>query len=76
MRIWRIAHCIGVDPSKGDVVYRGTTGELVMRWELVWNRLDSFVNNSIPIIIVLDNVPYAFAPRPADAVEKGTAYVF
>ena len=51
----------GDDPSAGDVVYRTANGSLAMRWPLVFRRLDPFVNNSIAPIIVLDNVPFAFA---------------
>jgi hypothetical protein len=54
------------DVTKGDVVYRTNKGSLVVRWNLVFSRLDPFVNNSIAPIIVLDNVPWAFAP-PATA---------
>lgn len=61
--IYRHGGVAGVDPSTGDVVYRAPDGALVMRWNLVWNRLDPFVNNSIQSIIVLDNVPYAFVDQ-------------
>ena len=51
----------GDDPSVGDVVYRVANGSLAMRWPLVFSRLDPFVRNGIQPIIVLDNVPWAFA---------------
>jgi hypothetical protein len=52
------------DPSVGDVVYRASDGTLIVRWTLVWARLDPFVNNSIAPVIVLDNVPYCFCQEP------------
>eukprot|EP00756_Hemistasia_phaeocysticola_P047799 Hpha_TRINITY_DN22263_c0_g1::TRINITY_DN22263_c0_g1_i1::g.167034::m.167034/K01198/xynB; xylan 1,4-beta-xylosidase len=62
----------GVDPSVGDVVYRDdTTSELKMRWNLVWNRLDPYVNNSIHPIIVLDNVPYVFVKNFTPGAKYG-----
>ena len=51
----------GDHPSDGDVVYRLANGSLAMRWPLVFSRLDPFVRNGIQPIIVLDNVPWAFA---------------
>ena len=51
----------GDHPSVGDVVYRLANGSLAMRWPLVFSRLDPFVRNGIQPIIVLDNVPWAFA---------------
>lgn len=51
----------GDEPSVGDVVYRVANGSLAMRWPLVFSRLDPFVRNGIQPIIVLDNVPWAFA---------------
>ena len=51
----------GEDPSVGDVVYRVANGSLVMRWSLVFSRLDPFVRNGVQPVIVLDNVPWAFA---------------
>jgi len=59
------------DLTKGDVVYRTDSGSLRIRWDLVFGRLDPFVNNSIHPIIVLDNVPWAFAPAGAS---KTTGY--
>ena len=51
----------GDDPSVGDVVYRAANGSLAMRWSLVFSRLDPFVRNGVKPIVVLDNVPWAFA---------------
>lgn len=51
----------GEHPSVGDVVYRVANGSLAMRWPLLFSRLDPFVRNGIRPIIVLDNVPWAFA---------------
>ena len=57
----------GADVTSGDVVNRSTvTGRLnPIRWDLVWSRLDPYVRNGIQPIIVLDNVPWAFAPAGA-----------
>ena len=49
-----------------DVVYRdNATGELVPRWNLLWDRLDPYVNNSIHPVVVLDNIPYCFVAQPS-----------
>ena len=40
-------------------------GSLAMRWPLLFSRLDPFVRNGIRPIIVLDNVPWAFAASNA-----------
>jgi hypothetical protein len=52
----------GKSPNDGDVVLRNAaTGALVTQWPLLWSRLDPWVNNSVPaVIVVLDNVPFAF----------------
>ena len=55
----------GEHPSVGDVVYRVANGSLAMRWPLLFSRLDPFVRNGIRPIIVLDNVPWAFAASNA-----------
>ena len=39
---------------------RRSNGTLAYRWQLLWERLDPLVNNSIHLIVVLDNVDYAF----------------
>lgn len=54
------------DVTQGDVVYRQQDGSLAMRWELVYERLDPFVNNSIQPVIVLDNVPWCFVDNNTD----------
>lgn len=54
-----------VDVSQGDVVFRDAAGALQMRWGLVFERLDPFVNNSIQPVIVLDNVPWCFVSKSA-----------
>ena len=57
--------------GRPDVVVRGNAtaqaprGALVTRWASLWQRLDPWVNNSVPLpIVVLDNVPYAFCASP------------
>ena len=45
--------------SWSDVVWGNGRG-LRFRWQLLYDRLDGIVNNSIKPIIVLDNVDYAF----------------
>lgn len=49
-----------------DVVFREQNGTLVMRWEVVFDRLDRVLTSgSVTPIIVLDNVPWALAePSP------------
>eukprot|EP01043_Picozoa_sp_COSAG02_P004041 COSAG02_NODE_102_length_36716_cov_233.851025_21_plen_418_part_00 len=47
-------------PDWGDIVLRQPSGSLVYRWQLLWQRLDPQVNNSIIPMFVLDNVDYAF----------------
>ena len=64
----------GEDPSAGDVVYRTADGGLVMRWPLVYSRLDSFVRNMIQPIVVLDNVPWAFAAPGAWKAQQPVGY--
>jgi hypothetical protein len=54
----RVACCPPVD--RGDIVLRQPNGTLAYRWQLLWERLDPLVNNSINLIVVLDNVDYAF----------------
>ena len=56
------------DVTYGDVVNRNaTTGQLnPIRWDLVFSRLDPYVLNGIAPIVVLDNVPWAFAPPGVD----------
>lgn len=63
----------GADPASGDVVRRAANGSLVMQWDLVFERLDARVNNSIQPVVVLDNVPWAFAPdgTPEHAAKYG-----
>jgi hypothetical protein len=43
-----------------DLVVRASTGKLTSRFDLVSTRLDHFVHNGIDVMIVLDNVPWAF----------------
>ena len=52
----------GKHPPNGDVVLRNEAShQLETQWELLWSRLDPWVNSSLPTpILVLDNVPYAF----------------
>lgn len=58
--------------TAGDVVVRGADGTLEgIRWDLVFERLDPFVNNSISPIIMLDNVPWAFAKPSAGSAAYG-----
>ena len=64
----------GEDPSAGDVVYRTADGGLVMRWPLVYSRLDSFVRNMVQPIVVLDNVPWAFAAPGAWKAQQPVGY--
>ena len=57
----------GTDVTAGDVVrrdnkYKSGALRLQIDWDLLFERLDPFVNNSIHPVIVLDNVPWAFAP--------------
>ena len=53
----------GKVPTGGDVALRDSSGALVTRWEILWSRLDTCANNSLPVpILVLDNVPVAFCP--------------
>jgi hypothetical protein len=50
----------------GDVVMRDAdTGALETVWDLLWSRLDPWVNTSgiAHPILVLDNVPYAFCDK-------------
>jgi hypothetical protein len=54
----RVACC--PPPDRGDIVVRQPNGSLTYRWQLLWERLDPLVNNSIRLIVVLDNVDYAF----------------
>lgn len=54
----RVACCPPAD--RGDIVLRRSNGTLAYRWQLLWERLDPLVNNSIHLIVVLDNVDYAF----------------
>lgn len=60
-------------PAIGDVVLRDASGTLSTQWERLWSRLDTWVNNSVPVpILVLDNVPYAFcAPGKCDTTGTG-----
>ena len=61
-----LVRLLGGGPSAigkdGDIVLRNkATHQLETQWDLLWSRLDPWVNNSVPtIIVVLDNVPYAF----------------
>lgn len=57
----------------GDVVLRDWRGGLITQWELLWSRLDPWVNNSglAHPILVLDNVPFAFC-NPARCSASGS----
>ena len=65
----------GADVRSGDIVNRSAaTGRLnPIRWDLVRSRLDPYVLNGIAPIVVLDNVPWAFAPEPPQAAAAGGA---
>lgn len=58
----------GADVRSGDVVNRSAaTGRLnPIRWDLVFSRIDPYVRNGVTPIVVLDNVPWAFAPPGVD----------
>ena len=58
----------GPQPSAGvdrkgiwcDLVVRAADGSLRTRFDLVHSRLDRFYNNGVDLMIVLDDVPWAF----------------
>lgn len=50
---------------EADLVYR-EDGEMKYRWELMDARLDHYVDRGYDLTIVLDNIPWAFAPVPSE----------
>lgn len=56
------------DPAWSDVVFRAPNGTFVMRWDVLFDRLDRIVDSgAVTPLIVLDNVPWALSAPNAGA---------
>jgi hypothetical protein len=53
-----------------DLVVRQPDGSLKTRYDLVHGRLDKFVHNGFDLMIVLDNVPWAFVNKTTSGTCK------
>lgn len=54
-----------------DLVVRDKrTGQLHSRFDLVRSRLDRYFENGINVMVVLDNVPWAFVAKSGDNATK------
>jgi hypothetical protein len=57
---------VDVDGLWCDLVVRQNDGSLKTRFDLIHSRLDRFVDNGIDLMIVLDNVPWAFVDATSE----------
>ena len=70
------AACVDIDNKDKtqriwcDLVVRNEQGILIPRFDLIHSRLDRYVTNGIDLLIVLDNVPYAFVTNHTQPCEN------
>ena len=54
-----------------DLAWRDENGNIQYRWNLLHGRLDPIVQNGLTPFIVLDNIPFCFAPKNNGAESYG-----